>query len=48
MLAFNAFGCNYDEDVVLSQAKAMKDLGLVDLGYNSFLFDDCMTEYVAT
>jgi hypothetical protein len=31
---------------VLSQAKAMKDLGLVDLGYNSFLLDDCMTEYV--
>jgi hypothetical protein len=24
----------------------MKNLGLVDLGYNSFLFDDCMTEYV--
>ncbi|KAL2844173.1 putative alpha-galactosidase B [Aspergillus pseudoustus] len=41
---FNAFECGYDADVVLSQAQAMKDLGLVDLGYNSFLFDDCMTE----
>ncbi|PGH20063.1 hypothetical protein AJ80_03713 [Polytolypa hystricis UAMH7299] len=41
---FNGFGCSYDADIILAQGQAMKDLGLVELGYNSLLFDDCFTE----
>ncbi|KAI0127193.1 alpha-galactosidase [Xylariales sp. AK1849] len=40
---FNAFGCDYDQDIVLQQAEAMVQLGLVDAGYNSIILDDCYT-----
>lgn len=41
--AFNAFGCDYDEEKILAQAKAMVEYGLVEAGYNSIIFDDCFT-----
>lgn len=43
LTAFNAFGCDYDEDKVLAQANAMVEYGLVEAGYNSIIFDDCFT-----
>lgn len=41
--AFNAFGCDYDEEKILAQANAMVEYGLVEAGYNSIIFDDCFT-----
>lgn len=38
---FNAFGCDYDQDIVTQQAEAMVNLGLVAAGYNSIILDDC-------
>jgi len=40
---FNGFVCDYDANSTLAQAKAMKDHGLVDAGYNLFILDDCYT-----
>lgn len=37
---FNAFADNYDAELVVRQAKVMKDRGLVDAGYNIMLLDD--------
>jgi hypothetical protein len=42
-IAFNAFGCNYDQEKLLLQAEAMVQYGLVEAGYNSIIFDDCFT-----
>lgn len=41
---FNAFGCDYDAELVLAQARAMKDKGLVNAGYNFVILDDCYAE----
>jgi alpha-galactosidase len=38
---YNAFACSYDEEIALAQAKAMNETGLVALGYNTFILDDC-------
>lgn len=38
---YNAFGCDYDGEVATAQAKAMNETGLVALGYNTFILDDC-------
>lgn len=38
---WNSFGCNVSEDVLLTQAKLIVDLGLKDLGYHYILLDDC-------
>lgn len=43
---FNAFGCDYDQELVIAQAEAMVKTGLVDAGYNSIILDDCYTECV--
>ncbi|UPX16376.1 Alpha-galactosidase [Ascochyta rabiei] len=42
--AFNAFGCNYNEEALLDMAHSMVDEGLVEAGYNSIIFDDCFTK----
>jgi alpha-galactosidase len=36
-----AFGCNISEDIVLSSAEIMVNLGFKDLGYEYVLIDDC-------
>lgn len=41
---FNAFACNYSQDIVLAQASMMVEHGLVAAGYNSMLLDDCYAE----
>ncbi|KAK3647404.1 hypothetical protein LTR22_013835 [Elasticomyces elasticus] len=38
---FNAFGCDYNASSVAAQAKVMQKHGLVDLGYNILILDDC-------
>ena len=38
---WNSFGCNVSEEVLLSQAKLIVDLGFKDLGYQYILLDDC-------
>ena len=38
---FNAFACDYNQSIVLSQANIMVQQGLVAAGYNSMLLDDC-------
>jgi alpha-galactosidase len=43
-LAFNAFGCNYNEEKLLAMAHSMVEEGLVEAGYNSIIFDDCFTK----
>ena len=43
-VAFNAFGCNYDEEKLLAMAHSMVKDGLVEAGYNSIMFDDCFTK----
>lgn len=43
-LAFNAFGCKYDEEKLLAMAHSMVEEGLVEAGYNSIIFDDCFTK----
>lgn len=44
LVAFNAFGCKYDEEKLLAMAHSMVDEGLVQVGYNSIIFDDCFTQ----
>ncbi|OCH87614.1 glycoside hydrolase [Obba rivulosa] len=41
---WNAFACNIDQDLVLTQAKLMKSLGLQDVGYQHVHLDDCWAE----
>lgn len=43
-VAFNAFGCNYNEEKLLAMAHSMVEEGLVEAGYNSIIFDDCFTK----
>lgn len=43
-VAFNAFGCNYNEEKLLAMAHSMVDEGLVEAGYDSIIFDDCFTK----
>ncbi|EME38419.1 glycoside hydrolase family 27 protein [Dothistroma septosporum NZE10] len=38
---FNAFGCDYNASSVLAQARIMRDVGLVEAGYNILILDDC-------
>ncbi|KAK4551726.1 hypothetical protein LTR86_010962 [Recurvomyces mirabilis] len=40
---YNAFNCDYDGRVATAQAKVMNETGLVALGYNTFILDDCYT-----
>ncbi|KFY15885.1 hypothetical protein V492_01699 [Pseudogymnoascus sp. VKM F-4246] len=37
---YNAFEKNYDGALALEQARLMKEYGLVDAGYNTFILDD--------
>ncbi|ELR10019.1 hypothetical protein GMDG_04424 [Pseudogymnoascus destructans 20631-21] len=37
---YNAFEKNYDGVLALEQARLMKEFGLVDAGYNTFILDD--------
>lgn len=41
---YNAFACDYDGEIATAQAKAMNETGLVALGYNTFILDDCYTQ----
>ncbi|EIM88748.1 glycoside hydrolase family 27 protein [Stereum hirsutum FP-91666 SS1] len=41
---WNAYYCDIDEDIVLTNAKRMVELGFVDLGYNYMNVDDCWAE----
>ncbi|KAF9731611.1 melibiase [Paraphaeosphaeria minitans] len=38
---WNAFGCDADEELLLSSARHLVDFGLRDLGYNVISLDDC-------
>jgi alpha-galactosidase len=38
---WNAFGCDVSEDLLLSTAAKIVNLGLRDLGYNYVVLDDC-------
>ncbi|KAI3603505.1 glycoside hydrolase family 27 protein [Moniliophthora roreri] len=42
--AWNAYQCNIDEELMLTTAKLMKELGLLDVGYNYVNIDDCYSE----
>ena len=39
---WNAFGCNYTEDTIKQQSKAIVDLGLKDLGYKYMIVQECI------
>lgn len=39
--AWNAFGCNVDEELIIATAHAMIDKGLLKAGYNHINLDDC-------
>ncbi|EMD35270.1 glycoside hydrolase family 27 protein [Gelatoporia subvermispora B] len=41
---WNAFACNIDQDLVLTQAKLMKSLGLQAVGYTHVHLDDCWAD----
>ncbi|KAF7360120.1 Alpha-galactosidase [Mycena venus] len=41
---WNAYQCNIDQDLVLTTAKLMKSLGLLDVGYHYVNIDDCYAE----
>jgi hypothetical protein len=43
-LAWNAFHCDIDEDLILSTAQLLKKLGLQDAGYGHVNIDDCYAE----
>ncbi|EPS27571.1 putative alpha-galactosidase [Penicillium oxalicum 114-2] len=38
---WNAFGCNLDQQLILSTADVIKNTGLRDLGYYYIILDDC-------
>ncbi|KAK4145640.1 putative alpha-galactosidase B [Dichotomopilus funicola] len=38
---WNLYGCDYTADILLEQAQAIVDHGLLDAGYNNFMLDDC-------
>lgn len=38
---WNAFGCEIDEELLLTTAQNMFDYGLRDLGYDNIILDDC-------
>ncbi|KAK1763271.1 putative alpha-galactosidase B [Phialemonium atrogriseum] len=38
---WNVFQCDYDADMILSQAQALVDHGLVEAGYDTMMIDDC-------
>ncbi|KAK4238541.1 putative alpha-galactosidase B [Achaetomium macrosporum] len=38
---WNLYQCDYTADVLLAQAQAMVDKGLVKAGYQTFMLDDC-------
>ncbi|TFK64247.1 glycoside hydrolase [Pluteus cervinus] len=41
---WNFYQCNIDEDLMITTANLMKDLGLQDAGYNYVNIDDCYSE----
>ncbi|KAJ7017166.1 glycoside hydrolase [Mycena alexandri] len=41
---WNAYQCNIDQDLMLTTAKLMKSLGLLDAGYHYVNIDDCYAE----
>ncbi|KAJ6583011.1 glycoside hydrolase [Mycena vulgaris] len=41
---WNAFQCNIDANLMLTTAKLMKSLGLLDVGYHYVNIDDCYAE----
>jgi alpha-galactosidase len=41
---YNAYGLDYNETIVRTNAQRLTDLGFRDLGYRVVIFDDAMTE----
>lgn len=41
---WNAYGCSVSEELLLTQAQAIVDYGLRDLGYEYVVLDDCWSE----
>jgi len=41
---WNAYGCNIDQDLIITTATLMKSLGLQAAGYNHVHLDDCWAE----
>jgi alpha-galactosidase len=42
--SWNAFGCNIDENKILSQAQAMAKTGMLEVGYKFVVMDDCWSK----
>lgn len=40
-LAWNAYQCNVDENLIIQTAQQMKSLGLLEAGYSRVNLDDC-------
>lgn len=38
---WNRYGCNTNESIIVTNAEAIKNAGLLDLGYNYISIDDC-------
>ncbi|PSK36014.1 hypothetical protein B9Z65_5829 [Elsinoe australis] len=41
---WNTFGCDVDEELLVSTAQKLVDIGLRDAGYNYVVLDDCWSE----
>ncbi|KAG8626357.1 hypothetical protein KVT40_005302 [Elsinoe batatas] len=41
---WNTFGCDVSEDLLVSTARTLVDIGLRDAGYNYVVLDDCWSE----
>lgn len=41
---WNTFACDVSEDLLVSTAKHMVDVGLRDTGYNYVILDDCWSD----
>lgn len=39
--SWNKFGCHINETIIVETAQKIKDLGLLDYGYNYIVMDDC-------
>ncbi|WBW71122.1 alpha-galactosidase, melibiase [Schizosaccharomyces osmophilus] len=42
--SWNRYTCDINETVILNNAKAMKETGLLELGYNHIIMDDCWSK----
>ncbi|CAB60017.1 alpha-galactosidase, melibiase [Schizosaccharomyces pombe] len=43
--SWNKYACDIDESIILNNAKAIKEEGLLDLGYEYIVMDDCWSKH---